>query len=85
MIQAIPYPACMNAAQCRAARGLVNWSQDQLAKVSTVSVTTVRNFERGAISPTANNLAALRRALEGAGVIFVDENGQGAGVRLRKD
>ena len=73
----------MSPAQCRAARALLNWSQEQLAGAATVSVTTLRNYERGATTPVTNNLAAIRAALEAAGVEFIAENGGGAGVRLR--
>jgi hypothetical protein len=45
---------------------------------------TVVDFERGARTPHPNNLSAIRAALEAAGVEFIDENGGGAGVRLRK-
>lgn len=74
----------LTPAQCRAARGLVDWSQSKLAELSNLGVSTVKNFEAGRSVPTINNLAAIRAALELAGVIFVDENGEGAGVRLRK-
>ncbi len=74
----------MNTAQCRAGRGLLNWSQDRLAEAAGVSVTALRNFERGATQPMRANLAAIRAALESAGVEFIAENGGGAGVRLRK-
>ncbi len=70
--------------QCRAARGLVNWSQAELAARSGVSKPTIANFELGKSAPIANNLAAIRTALEAAGVEFIAENGGGAGVRLRK-
>ena len=74
----------MSPAQCRAARALLNWSQDALADRAALSVTTLRNFERGATTPIGNNLAAIRSALEAAGVEFIEENGGGPGVRLRK-
>lgn len=45
---------------------------------------TVTRFENGHSSGASETLAAIRTALEKAGVIFVDENGQGAGVRLKK-
>ncbi len=70
--------------QVRAARGLVSWSQTQLAKAAQVSLSTVRDFEKGRRTPFANNLAALRSALEAAGVEFIPENGGGPGVRLRR-
>ena len=71
-------------AQCRAARALLNWSQQQLADASKAGVVTIRNFEGGKSSPINSTLEVLRRALESAGVIFVEENGEGPGVRLRK-
>jgi len=74
----------MTPAQSRAARALIDWSQDRLAEQSGVSVTAIRNFERGATTPVRNNLAALCTALEAAGIEFIAENGGGPGVRLRK-
>jgi len=71
-------------AQCRGARALLNWSQQQLADASKAGVVTIRNFEGGKSSPINSTLEVLRRALESAGVIFVEENGEGPGVRLRK-
>jgi len=74
----------INAPQLRAARGLLGWSQAEVAKAASVGLSTVRNFETGQSTPIANNLAAIRNALESAGVEFIAENGGGAGVRLRK-
>lgn len=74
----------MTRSQCRAARGLIEWSQDELAARAHVSVTTIRNFERGASHPIPATLEAMQRALEMAGVMFIAENGGGAGVRLAK-
>ena len=70
----------------RAARALLRWSADELARQSAVGVTTIRRAEltdHQTSMTMANNLA-VRRALEDAGVEFIDENGGGAGVRLRK-
>jgi transcriptional regulator with XRE-family HTH domain len=71
-------------AQSRAARGLVDWSQTELGQRSNLSESTIRDFEKGRRLPGPNNLAAIRAALETAGVIFIEENGEGAGVRLKK-
>jgi transcriptional regulator with XRE-family HTH domain len=62
----------------------LDWSQSELAGRSNLSESTIRDFEKGRRIPTPNNLAAIRAALEAAGVIFVEENGEGPGVRLRK-
>ncbi len=70
--------------QSRAARALLDWGQLQLASAANLGESTVRDFEKGRRVPSTNNLAAIRAALEAAGVIFVDENGEGPGVRLRK-
>jgi len=72
-------------AQCRAARALLDWSQQQLADAAKVGVVTVRQFEGGLAQPRNATLDVLSRALETAGVIFVAENGEGPGVRLRKE
>jgi hypothetical protein len=73
-------------AQIRAARALLRWSAEELAQASALGANTVRRAEvtEGATSLTAANDRAIRRALEDAGVEFIDENGGGAGVRLRK-
>ena len=74
----------MTPAQCRAARALVEFSQAELAAKAKVGESTVRNFEAGRSVPVANNLEAIQRVLESAGVEFIDENGGGPGLRLRK-
>ncbi|MEQ9586872.1 MAG: helix-turn-helix domain-containing protein [Parvibaculaceae bacterium] len=74
----------ITAAQCRAARALLGWSQGELASESGVGVSTIRTFEPGRTMPIRANLAALRTTLETAGVEFIPENGGGPGVRLRK-
>jgi hypothetical protein len=76
----------LTSAQIRAARALVRWSADDLAQASSVGVTTIRRAELTAdvTSLTAANNSAIRRALEVAGVDFIDENGGGPGVRLRE-
>ena len=72
------------AAQCRAARALLNLSQAQLAEMSRVATKTVADFEREARTPYDRTLADIRSALEAAGVEFIPENGGGPGVRLKK-
>jgi transcriptional regulator with XRE-family HTH domain len=74
----------ISAKQSKAARALIGWSRRQLAEASHVSERTLIDFERGARAPHRRTLVDLRRALEEAGVIFIDENEEGAGVRLRK-
>jgi hypothetical protein len=70
----------------RAARALLRWSAVDLAGASKVGVATIRRAEvvEGEIPVTLANEASIRRALELAGVEFIDENGGGPGVRLKK-
>jgi transcriptional regulator with XRE-family HTH domain len=73
------------SAQIRAARALLRWSAEDLARASAVGLTTIRRAELTdqQTSLTAANDLAIRRALEAAGVEFIVENGGGPGVRLR--
>ena len=70
----------------RAARALLRWSALDLAKASKVGVATIRRAEvvEGEIPVTRANEAAIRRALETAGIDFIDDNGGGEGLRFRK-
>jgi transcriptional regulator with XRE-family HTH domain len=74
----------LTAAQCRAARGLLAWTQEDLAERAAVGIVTIRNLETERGSPRKATAAVIQRALEVAGVEFIDENGGGPGVRLRK-
>ena len=71
--------------QLRAARGLLGWSQSQLANRAGLSLPTVKRVETGK-GPHVSDEARykLKNALEAAGVVFIQENGGGVGVRLRK-
>jgi hypothetical protein len=75
----------LSGAQIRAGRSLIRWSAAELAKASALGANTIRRAEvsDGETSLTLANDQAIRRALEAAGVEFIDENGGGAGVRLR--
>lgn len=79
-------PKSLTSAQIRAARALLDWSASDLARAAAIGVNTVRRAEIAgeAKSMTIANDLAVRRALEEAGVEFIDENGGGVGVRLRK-
>jgi predicted transcriptional regulator len=70
--------------QSRAARGLLAWSQQELANKAGVGVVTVHQLEAGTSQPRRATLDVIRRAFESAGVEFIDENGGGRGVRLRR-
>jgi hypothetical protein len=78
--------AALSSAQIRAARALLRWSAADLAREAALGANTIRRAEvaEGRTSLTAANELAVRRAFENAGVEFIDENGGGAGVRLRK-
>ena len=73
----------ITSAQSRAARGLLDWSRDQLSDSSGVAKRTIARFEAADGETRETTLAAMRTALEAAGVEFIEENGGGPGVRLR--
>ena len=73
-------------AQSRAARGLLDWSQSELAKHSNLGESTIRDFEKGRRVPTINNLAAIKSAFERAGVRFHSEyESIGVSLIFKKD
>lgn len=71
-------------AQCRMARAALELGVRELAALAGVSAMTVTRFENGHSQGYQETLRKLQTALENAGVIFVAENGEGPGVRLRK-
>ncbi len=75
----------ITASQIRAARALLKWSADKLAVQSGLSWKTIQRLEssEGVLSSNLRTIAAIKEALEAAGVIFISENQYGPGVRLR--
>ena len=73
----------MKAIQIRMARAAVGWGVRELAKKAGVVANTVTRIENGA-DAKHSTMESLQRALEAAGVEFIEENGGGPGVRLRK-
>jgi transcriptional regulator with XRE-family HTH domain len=82
MLQAV----MINAAQIRAARALLGWKQTDLSAAAKISEMSIKNIERGVTDPRRSTLEAIQKALEIAGIVFLDpgktESG-GPGVRLR--
>jgi predicted transcriptional regulator len=71
--------------QCRAGRGWLGWTQDQLADKAGVGLSTVKDFEKGTRTPIQNNRAALERALKDAGIACVfGKDGTARGVEKVK-
>jgi transcriptional regulator with XRE-family HTH domain len=72
--------------QIKAARALLGWSQDELAAAAEISIPTIKRLEagEGLLGGRSETGDKIRKALQDAGIDFIDENGGGAGVRLRK-
>jgi len=74
------------AEQIRAARAIVEWSQADLAEAAGVSRPTIKRMEnQGPGNSSAANVDAVQKVLEAAGIVFIEANGMGAGVRLGKN
>lgn len=68
----------------RAARALVEWPRDRVAQLSGVSIETIADFETTRVDPGPDARAAIQAALEQGGAVFIPEqDGDGAGVRLK--
>ncbi|MGX5803368.1 helix-turn-helix transcriptional regulator [Bradyrhizobium sp. Arg314] len=75
----------INSEQIKAARALTSLTQEDVAGAAGLSVQTIKRMEAlGTGRSSADNVMAVERALEAAGVVFIPENGGGAGVRLAK-
>ena len=76
----------ISSEQVRAARSLIRWEQRDLSEASKVSLPSIKRLEAkpGPLAAQDRTIDAICRALEEAGVIFVPENDEGPGVRLRK-
>ena len=72
--------------QVKAARSLLAWSQEDLAAAADVSIPTIKRLEAvdGPLGGRNETADKIRTALKNAGVEFIDENGGGPGVRLKK-
>jgi transcriptional regulator with XRE-family HTH domain len=74
----------ISADQCRDARALLGMTQPELASASGLGLSTVVDFEKSRRPVSSDAIRAMRKALERAGIEFIDENGGGPGARLRK-
>ncbi|WP_375459343.1 helix-turn-helix transcriptional regulator [uncultured Enterovirga sp.] len=75
--------SALSPALCRAARGLLDWTQEELAERADVSRSTVRDFEKERHGLQAASAEQIVAAFDKAGVLFVAADGVGRGVRLR--
>jgi hypothetical protein len=71
------------AAQCRAGRALLEWTEAQLAAAASVDLEVIKQLEARFRRPTASDQRQIRKALEEGGVVFIAENGGGVGARLK--
>jgi transcriptional regulator with XRE-family HTH domain len=70
--------------QCRAARALLGMTQPELAEMAGLGLSTVVDYEKTRRKISAEATAAIKRALEKSGILFIAKNGGGPGLRLRK-
>lgn len=85
MAEAAGHNDVIHPCQCRAARGLLDWTQDHLAQTAGVSRSTVRDFESGRHALHRSTAALIAAALRGAGVVLLAAGDGGFGVRLASD
>ena len=71
------------AAQCRAARALLEWTEVQLAEAASVDIEVIKHLEARFRRPSTDDQRQIRKALEDGGIVFIAENGGGVGARLK--
>jgi hypothetical protein len=76
-------PTALTSAQCRAGRALIEWTQAQLSQSAAIDLQTIADFEKRFRAADETTRRRLRATLEAAGVVFIAENGGGAGARLK--
>jgi hypothetical protein len=76
-------PIIIAAAQCRAARALLEWTEAELANAAGVGLDVIRHLEARYRRPAPEQQRQIRKALEDGGVVLIGENGGGVGVRLK--
>lgn len=74
----------ITAAQCRGARGMLDWSQTKLGNEAGLSLSTIRDFEKGRRMPLIQSMQAMVDAMEKAGIIFTKPNENSVGVVFGK-
>ncbi len=76
----------ITAEQIRGARAMLRWSARRLAEEAGLSWPTIQRMEAATGVPggLSRNLELIQKTLEAAGIIFIDENDEGPGVRLKK-
>jgi len=74
----------ITGAQLRAARAILNLSAQELADITRLSRGTIQRAELETAQITASNTARIVETLEALGVIFIPANGEGPGVRTKK-
>ena len=74
----------ITSAQCRAARALLKWSQEELAERSGIGVATIRTFETDTSSPYSRTLETIKATFEASGVAFIDDQGSGVVLKSRR-
>jgi len=79
----MPEARIIAAAQCRAARALLEWTELQLAEAASVDIEVIQQLEARVRRPSTDEQQQIRKALEGGGVVFIAENGGGVGARLK--
>jgi transcriptional regulator with XRE-family HTH domain len=76
--------AMLDPDTCRAARGLLNWTQHELARRANIGLSTIKKFEAGRSVPIKNNVLAIDAVFAKAGIMILSNDDGGPGVLLKR-